>query len=483
MPVQNVPTPSRRRWFQDVSAGVLGCGLSDLLAIEARAATLPARAKNVLVVYEEGGVSQMDTWDPKPDAPVDHRSPFEPIATNVPGIQFTSLMPQLARHADKLSIVRSMTTTRLAGHIEGCLEFFKGYRFDSRMFGIAANNFASHRFPDIGSVAATMLGSECRQLPAYILCPGANLPNLVSNRGFLSPAASAWKLGTRSLGENLADPDWKVRSLTPQPELSAERLHRRRDLLAQLDLASQSNVEDPSLQRFHGHALDLLTSPQVRQSLTLEHEPDKVLDRYGRDHRGRCYLLGRKLIEAGVRFVTVTVIQPPSLVGRPGTGESNGVFLNWDHHEGIYFNGPCGGPQAMNNGERYGLPHPVMMPSLDRSLSALLGDMDERGLLDETLVCFITEMGRTPRLNKWQGRDHWARAMSIAFAGAGVPGGQVVGATDREAADVVSRPYTPYDFAETVYRKLGIATPERLRMPDGRQVEFSEGGRPIVELF
>lgn len=177
------------------------------------------------------------------------------------------------------------------------------------------------------------------------------------------------------------------------------------------------------------------------------------------------------------------MIQPSDLVGRPNNGEPNGAFLNWDHHEGIYRNGPCGGPQAMNNGERYGLPHPVMMPSLDRSLSALLEDMDQRGLLAETLVCFITEMGRTPRLNKWQGRDHWARAMSVAFAGAGVPGGQVIGQTDREAADVISHRYTPYDYAETVYHKLGIDTAQRLKMADGLPVEFSDGGKPIAELF
>lgn len=193
--------------------------------------------------------------------------------------------------------------------------------------------------------------------------------------------------------------------------------------------------------------------------------------------------MGRKLIEAGVRFVTVTVIQPPELVGRPGYGQTNGVFLNWDHHEGIYRHGPCGGPQAMGNQERYGLSHPVMMPSLDRSFSALLEDIDDRGLLDETLVCFITEMGRTPRLNKWQGRDHWARAMSIAFAGAGVAGGQVIGQTDRDGGDVIGRPYTPYDYAETVYRKLGLVTESRLRMPDGREVAFTDGGHPIKELF
>lgn len=473
----------RRRWLQDISLGILGGGWAPWWAATAMAQSRAAPARNVLVVYEEGGISQMDTWDPKPEAPADHRSPYEPIATNVPGVHFTSLMPMLSRHADKLSVVRSMTTTRVAGHIEGCLEFFKGYRFDSPLFGIAPNNFRSHRFPDIGSVATELLGSDCRELPGYVFCPGANLPNHVSNTGFLPAGRAPWKLGTKSLGENLADPNWRVRSLEQVPGLDGARMETRRELLSQLDRTASQAIPAESIARYQQHAFDLLTSDKVQRALSLRDEPESVLDRYGRDHRGRCYLLGRKLIEAGVRFVTVTVIQPPELVGRRGTGEPNGVFLNWDHHEGIYFPGPCGGPQAMSNSERYGLSHPVMMPSLDRSLSALLEDMDQRGLLAETLVCFITEMGRTPRLNRWQGRDHWSRAMSIAFAGAGVPGGQVVGQTDREAADVITRPYTPCDFAETVYRKLGISTEARLRMPDGRQVEFAEGGRRIEELF
>jgi hypothetical protein len=475
--------PARRKLLQGVSAGVLGCSLPALLKLEAdaKAQTSPGRARNVLVIYEEGGISQMDTWDPKPDALLDHRSPFSPISTNVPGIHFTSLMPNLARHADKLAVVRSMTSNRVAGHIEGCLEFFKGYRFDSPAFQGA--NFRKHRFPDIGSIVVDQLGTECPQLPGHILCPGANLPNVVSNPGFLPAACASWKLGTKSLGENLAAPEWGVRSLDPQPGLDRHRMAVRRGLLGRLDHASSTDSVGQDVQRYNEYAFDLLTSPQVQAALSVRNEPDACLDRYGRDHRGLCYLLGRKLIEAGVRFVTVTVIQPPELVGRPGYGEPNGVFLNWDHHEGIYRNGPCGGPQGMSNQERYGLPHPVMMPSLDRSFSALLEDLDQCGLLDETLVCFITEMGRTPRLNKWQGRDHWSRAMSIAFAGAGVPGGQVIGQTDRDAGDVIDRRYTPYDYAETIYRKLGIDTDQRLRMADGRPVEFSEGGRPIRELF
>ncbi|NQV27016.1 MAG: DUF1501 domain-containing protein [Rhodopirellula sp.] len=482
MPIDNL-NPVRRRLLKSLSIGLFSQGLGELLTWQQIAAAAERRqARNVLVIYEEGGISQMDSWDPKPDAPVDHRSPFAPIATSVPGTHFSSLMPQVAQHAHRLSVVRSMTSTRVAGHIEGCLEFMKGYRFDSPLF--QGSDLRSHRFPDIGSVVTEQLGSERPELPDYILCPGANLPNHVGNAGFLHKSRAPWKLGTRSLGEDVAAPGWHVKSLDPLPGLDHTRLSQRETLLKGLDTGESARTAvGTSFQRNYEHAFDLLTSPQVQRAFSFETEKPETLDRYGRDHRGMCYLLGRKLIEADVRFVTVTVIQPAQLVGRLNNGEPKGAFLNWDHHEGIYRNGPCGGPQAMNNGERYGLPHPVMMPSLDRSLSALLEDLDQRGLLAETLVCFITEMGRTPRLNKWQGRDHWARAMSIAFAGAGVPGGQVIGATDREAGDVISHPYTPYDYAETIYRKLGIDTDQRLKMSDGLPVAYSDGGRPMTELF
>jgi len=453
---------------------VLGLCLPEVLARAAGATSAGKRplAKNVLVIYEEGGISQMDSWDPKPDAPVEHRSPFRPIATNVPGIRFSSLMPRTAQHADKLAVVRSMTSPT-ADHMLGCKEFFKGYRAGSPI-----------RFPDIGSVVTHVLGSNRPQLPGYVFCPGANMPNHITSTAFLPPTHAPWKLGTRSLGENLAEPGWRVRSLEPVADLSPGRLHERRDLLTRLDCSSTARTRESSLlQRYTEHAFDLLSSPQVQKTFDFASENDRVLDRYGRDHRGLCYLLGRRLIETGVRFVTVTVIQPPDLVGRPNYGQPRGVFLNWDHHEGIYANGPCGGPQGASNQERYGLPHAVMMPSLDRAFSALLEDMHQRGLLDETLVCFITEMGRTPHLNKWQGRDHWGRAMSIAFAGAGVPGGRVIGATDRLGGEVRDERYTPVDYAATVYRKLGIDTNQRLQLADGRPVDFTDEGRAIEELF
>ena len=470
--------PARRRVLKSLSAGVLGISLPEWLALEARARPVTeshgeARAQQVLVVYEEGGISQMDSFDPKPEAPMDHRSPFAPITTTVPGTHFSSLMPMMAKQAHRISVVRSMTSAATAGHRECCQEFIKGYRFNSPV-----------NAPDIGSVVTELLGSDRPEMPGYIFCPGINMPNAVSSSGFLPASRAPWKLGTRSLGENLADPDWEVKSLRPGGGLKRKRFTERHRLLEDLDRSPLADSDvGQAMSRYTDHAMELLTSAEAQAAFDFSREDDRTRDRYGRDHRGNCYLLGRRLIEAGVRFVTVTVIQPPEHVGRPNYGQPNGVFLNWDHHEGIYNNGPCGGPQGNSNQERYGLPHPVMMPSLDRSLSALIEDMDQRGLLNGTLLCFVTEMGRTPRINKNGGRDHWSRALSIAFAGAGCPGGAVIGATDKEGGDVTKSLYTPYDYAETIYRKLGIGGAQRLEQPGGIAVSLSDGGKPISELF
>lgn len=471
-------SPERRRLLKSLSAGAMGLTLPEWMTLESRAGTMDAtrmkaQAKRVLVIYEEGGISQMDSFDPKPEALLDHRSPFKPIRTSVPGTHFSELMPLTAKLAHRLSVVRSMTSAPTAGHKECCQEFFKGWR-NTNPFDV----------PDIGCVVTELLGTERKELPGYIFCPGINMPNAVTSTGFLPAARAPWKLGTKQLGENLADPKWKVRSLEPQPGLPRERMLERQHLLDELDTSSVAQSEIGRVMKTNTqYALDLLTSPEARRAFDLNQESSAMRDRYGRDHRGNCYLLGRRLIEAGVRFVTVTCIQPPEHVGRPGYGQPGGVFLNWDHHEGIYNNGPCGGPQGNSNQERYGLPHPVMMPSLDRSFSALIEDMHQRGLLEETLVCFVTEMGRTPRINKHGGRDHWARAMSIAFAGAACPGGALIGATDREGGDVTDALYTPYDYAETIYRKLGLPDTERLHKPNGVAVPLSDGGKAIKELF
>lgn len=246
---QNVFNPMRRRLLKSLSAGLFSYGLGDLLTRQQLAvadATRRCEARNVLVIYEEGGISQMDSWDPKPDAPVDHRSPFAPIATTVPGTFFSSLMPQMAQHAHRLSVVRSMTSTRVAGHIEGCLEFMKGYRFDSPLF--QGNELRSHRFPDIGSVVTDRLGSERAELPGYILCPGANLPNHVGNSGFLTKSCAPWKLGTRSLGEDVAAPGWRVPGFSRLSRLIPKSRRRWSDTVVTIEACATCSAAN-SLKR------------------------------------------------------------------------------------------------------------------------------------------------------------------------------------------------------------------------------------------
>jgi hypothetical protein len=204
----------------------------------------------------------------------------------------------------------------------------------------------------------------------------------------------------------------------------------------------------------------------------------ELREHYGKGHRGQCYLLGRRLIESGIRFVVVDVREPET-AATPG-----GFNMNWDHHDHIYTTGSCGTIRDKAGGEgRYGIATWVMMGSTDQAFAALLGDMHERGLLAETLVCFVTEFGRTPRLNKFQGRDHWPYAYSIAFAGAGVRGGQVIGRTDRDGGYVLDQTFTPDDYAATVYESLGIdqATPVYTR--ENRPVFLAPEGRPIARLY
>ncbi len=231
------------------------------------------------------------------------------------------------------------------------------------------------------------------------------------------------------------------------------------------------------MDRFYEQAFDMLTSPRVARAFDLKTESDRVRELYGPGHRGACYLVGRKLIEAGVRFVTVDVRWPL-------TKETPGGFnLNWDHHDLIYASGSCGTVRDKAGGEgRYGIGTWPMMGSTDRAFAALIDDLDQRGLLAETLVCFVTEFGRTPKLNKFQGRDHWTEAYSIAFAGAGVPGGQVIGRTDREGGEVVSDGHTPEEYAATVYEKLGIDRTKPLYTSANRPVFLGHDAEPIAAL-
>jgi len=461
---------TRRRLLQSGTVGVLGLSLPQLMALQARAAD-PSRkgaAKRVLVIYEQGGLSHMDTWDPKPDAVAEHRSPHRPISTSVPGLQLSDLLPSTARIAHKLAVVRSMHHAKAGAdaHPNGTQYALSG-----------AHPLNPTEMPDIGAVVSKLLGTESPSLPPYVMIPGNHEQANETRTGFLPASLKVYKTG----GRDLSDPNWKVNDLLARPENAARRISGRQQLLASLDQRFVDGGAARSLdgmEGFYEQAFDTLTSPKVTDAFNLNSEPSSVRDAYGAGHRGVCYLLGRKLIEAGVRFVTVDVRWPL-------TPETPGGFnLNWDHHDLIYTPGSCGTVRDKAGGEgRYGIGHWVMMGSVDRAWAALIEDLDQRGLLAETLVCFVSEFGRTPRLNKYQGRDHWTNAYSIVFAGAGVRGGQAIGASDRDGGYVVTQAHTPEDYAATIYEKLGIDRDRPLYTATNRPVYFGHLGEPIPELF
>jgi hypothetical protein len=307
------------------------------------------------------------------------------------------------------------------------------------------------------------------------MVPGNSEQAYNTSPGFMPASRSVFKTG----GDDLSTPGWTVAGL--QPVVSSDRTDRRRQILGTLEKpflqGSASQLVD-SAHTAYEQAFSAITSPKARSAFDFSTETAKVRERYGPGHRGHCYLLGRKLIESGVRFVTVDVRWPRSGV------KVDGDNLNWDHHDLIYTTGSCGSVRDKCGGEgRYGIATWPMMGSVDQAFSALIEDMDQRGLLAETLVCFVTEFGRSPTLNKCAGRDHWTDAYSIVMAGAGVPGGQVIGATDKIGGEVVSQPHTPQDYAETIYKKLGIDTSTRLLGPGERPIDFTDGGSPIEELF
>lgn len=452
---------NRREFARLASASVLGMSLPAALARAAGAKG--AAAKNVLVILEQGGLCHLDTWDPKPDAVAEHRSPFKPIATKVPGIQFTELLSNTARIADKIAVVRSMHHERggADAHPNGTQYVLSGSHPSNP--GLT--------MPDLGSTVSQILGSRAKHLPPYVMIPGNHEQASETRTGFLPASTRVFKTG----GRDLSDPKWKLEGLRPRSEFEGSRLQLRHDLRGSLESAAS---DSHGMNRFYDQAFDMLTSPKVAEAFDLNRESPATREKYGAGHRGACYLLGRKLVEAGVRFVTVDV-RWPLTKETPG-----GDNLNWDHHDLIYTNGSCGTVRDKAGGEgRYGIGTWVMMGSTDRAFAALVDDLDQRGLLAETLVCFVTEFGRTPKLNKFQGRDHWTKAYSIAFAGAGVRGGQVIGKTEKDGGHVQDSPHTPEDYAATIYEKLGIDRTQPLYTASNRPVYFGHGGEPIPELM
>jgi uncharacterized protein (DUF1501 family) len=434
---------SRREFVTLGSAAALGVGLTlpELLRQQARAAEQGKSSQDVslLFLFLHGGLSTIDTWDLKPDAPAEFRGEFKPIDTNVPGVQICELMARTAQQMDKVALVRSFRHHN-SDHGPADHYIHTGY-FPTAGFnpGLKPNN----QKPAHGAVIAKKLGPR-GSVPPYVC-----LPHMHPSAGaaYLGAACAPFVVEADPNAPNFAVPD-----VVPPPRLEVSRLDDRKRLLAELDrfqkaAEAKANRDAAAMGTFREKAFELMTSPQAKKAFELSAEPEKLRDEYGRTSLGQSCLLGRRLIEAGVRCVTID-------------------HSNWDTHD--------------NN---FATLKRDLLPALDAALATLFRDLAERGLLESTLVLVTGEFGRTPRINKNAGRDHWGPAFTVALGGGGIKGGVVVGKSDARAEKPASEPYGPEDLCATMYRLMGIDPEEEFYTPEGRPVKIVNNGRLIHELL
>lgn len=441
--------PTRRQLLVAGAVGTLG--LPQLLRASGAS---PRAAKSCIFIYQYGGLSQLDSWDPKPNAPEDLRGPYKPIATSVPGFRVGELMPQLARRADKYAVIRSMSHTIPIHDVA------------NRML-LAGQSKPELTATPVGAII-TKLRPPTENVPAHVWLQkfggGAMPPEATYvTGGMFGPSQSPLVIGNGH-EDNLASPGYRIRALETAADVPSDRVKGRLRLLGDMNPQPTTNGID----RYRERAADLLTGAKAREAFEIERESASLRDRYGRNPLGQNLLLARRLIEAGVRLVSVVA----------WTGLAPGdKFLSietWDMHGNA-------GVSIFGNGWN-GLG--FALPRCDLSVSALLDDLEVRGLLDSTLVVLVGEFGRTPRISKGAGaigRDHWPNCYSAMLAGSGIRGGTVYGASDKTAAYVKDRPVSPKDFAATVLHALDIA-PETRLSPDGFTVPASMG-RPVLDLF
>ncbi|MCA9298534.1 MAG: DUF1501 domain-containing protein [Phycisphaerales bacterium] len=418
-----------RRSFLKV--GVLsGLALPELLRLEAFASgASEAKATSVIHIFLSGGMAHQETFDPKPYTPVEYRGAIETVDTAIPGVRFGSRLAQTARVADRLTVIRSFTHGE-AAHERGVHNMFTGYRPSPALV-----------YPSMGSIVAHEQGPR-KQLPAYVCVP--DVPNVYAGTGYLGAACAPF-----SVGADPASKTFEVRDLAHPAGIDGARATRRRSLLEAVNehfRARETSDHIDAMDAFYQRAYDMLASPHAREAFNLRAEPDALRDSYGRHAAGQRLLLARRLVEAGVRFVSLE-------------------YGGWDMHQDI--NG------AMNRA----------VPPLDQAYAMLIRDLDERGLLDSTLVLLTTEFGRTPKLNPDGGRDHWPRVYSIAMAGGGVKRGYVHGRSDSTASEVEEHGVGPESFARTVFSLMGIDPDKSLMAPGNRPVRIVSGGSMLTEIL
>lgn len=431
---------TRRDALQLGLGGLIAGGFVGALRATAQAASANGPrppAKSCILVWLDGGPSHYETFDPKPEAPVEIRGELGQIPTKLPGVHFAPVCEKLAGIADKFATVRSIQHNQ-GNHGAGNHYMMTGA---PPRIPVGCGAFVSFH-PSLGSVAAHELTAPLG-MPAYF-----SIPTISRSGGpnFLGAQYAPFVVSDSPNSEN-----FRVRDVALPPELSLGRYDNRQAIRVQVDRMQRLNDEaagDPvaALDEFYTQGQQLITSTEAQAAFDMQREDAKLREKYGRNDFGQRALLARRLVEAGVPFITLY---------------SGG----WDHHTEVF-------PKMKQ-----------MMPTIDQGVAALIEDLDERGLLDTTMVIILGEFGRTPKINGQGGRDHWSNAMSVLFAGGGTPGGQVVGATDKRGYAAVERILSPENFASTIYAKLGIDPNKILYTPQGRPTHLVSDPTPIRELM
>ncbi|MAQ90263.1 MAG: hypothetical protein CMM03_10445 [Rhodopirellula sp.] len=434
----------RRDMLRFGAAGAFGMGITlpSLLEHEARlkANGVETKDTSLIIVFLQGGLSTIDTWDMKPEAPAEFRGDFSPISTVLPGVQISEHLPKISKVHDKFSLVRSFGHAN-SNHGQADHFMLTGYPHGPGFNGgLKPNN----QKPCVGAVIGKELGPR-GGVPPYVC-----LPRMHNSAGssYLGSSATPFVVGADPNA-----PDFKVPDLAPPLAVQSRRLNDRRALLKTINRYEQSTVIQANqgaraMRTFQEKAFELMTSDATKAAFDINSEPDAVRERYGRNMLGQSCLMARRLIEAGVRCAFVN-------------------HIDWDTHYNNF--------HVLKN---------ELLPKLDAAMSSLLTDLDERGMLDSTMVLVTGEFGRTPRINKDAGRDHWGPSCAIAMAGGGVQGGRVIGASNERAERPATTPYGPADLMATIYHGMGIDPEREFLTPEGRPVPIVPGtGRVISELF
>jgi hypothetical protein len=441
----------RRDFLQVGALGAIGLSLPQWVAAKEDGKVDPkADERSAIMIFNLGAPSQMDTFDPKPDAPAEIRGPFKPIKTRSDAISITEILPKHAEIADKFSLVRSCFHTGAAVHDTGHQMLQTG-----RLFSGGINT------PHVGCALAYLKGRKS-DLPAHVILPeamgstGGNMPH-GQDAGFLGKAYDPFVLNA-----DPSKPNFKVPDLLPPPTLGEVRLERRKKLreivegqVGKFEASPNAKLMDENFQS----AYRMMTSEKARAAFDLDKEPDAVRERYGKNRFGQCLLLARRLIEAGVRFVTVNTFLT--------------VFdeITWD----IHGSKPFTSIEGMKD---------IVAPMYDQAYSALIEDLVQRGMLENTLVCNLAEFGRTPRINPAGGRDHWPQCFTCYFAGGGIQGGRVVGKSDPTGGYPAERAVDPSEVVATIYKSLGLNLETALPGPAGRPFPLVDFGKhEVKELF